>query len=248
MDDDPLVIGGTGGSGTRAVARIVARAGVFMGARTNRSEDALDLAEFDWRWGPELVRSGCTEEIRQAFEMALAAHLALRPAGTEGWGWKHPHSYLLLPFLAERFARLRFIQVVRDGRDIALSRNHNQVRLYGEDALGPGDPADPVRRIAFWAWANDRAAARRAELLGDRSMCVRLEDLCRAPEETTRRVLEFAGRAGAGRDLDAAREIVPPDSLGRGRRADPSLLARLEEAAGATLRRFGYLDEPGAGL
>lgn len=240
MTEDPLVIGGTGGSGTRAVARILVRAGWFMGSRLNRSEDALDIADFDWRHGPQVVRSGASDEIRAEFEAALAAHLRDRPAGTDRWGWKHPQSYLLLAFLADRFPGLRFIQVVRDGRDIALARNHNQVALYGDHALGPGDPSDPVRRIAFWAWANDRAIEQRAALLGDRSMCVRLEDLCRAPEPTGRRLLAFAGAAGAEPAVD---EIVPPASLGRGRRADPVLLRRMEAVAGATLRRLGYIED-----
>jgi hypothetical protein len=71
----PLVIGGTGGSGTRAVARIVMRAGRFMGSRRNRSEDALDIADFDWLWGPAYIRTGATDEMRDAFEAALSAHL-----------------------------------------------------------------------------------------------------------------------------------------------------------------------------
>ena len=48
--DGPLVIFGTGGSGTRVVARVAARAGYFLGARRNESEDALELAEFFDRW------------------------------------------------------------------------------------------------------------------------------------------------------------------------------------------------------
>jgi len=234
------VIGGTGGSGTRAVARIIRRTGRFMGSRLNGSDDALDIAEFDWRWGPAYLRSGPGEEMREDFEAALAAHLAQRSPGDGPWGWKHPQSYLMLPFLADRFPALRFIHVVRDGRDIVFARNQNQARLYGDLALGEGVADDPVRRIRFWAWANDRAGDQGAALLGDRLLCVRLEDLCRDPEGTTLRILRFAQAGGV--DPLPVDEIVPPPSLGRGRRADPALVSRLEAAAGATLRRFGYLD------
>jgi hypothetical protein len=242
MTDDPVVIGGTGGSGTRAVARIVLRTGRFMGSRLNRSEDTLDIADFDWRWGPDFVRSGASPEMWADFDAALRAHLAQRPDGAR-WGWKHPQSYLLLPFLAERFPDLRFIHVVRDGRDIALARNHNQLELYGDPVLGPGDPADAVRRIRFWAWANDRAADQRLDLLPDRSLCVRLEDLCRDPEPEVRRILRLV-EAGEVDPLPVD-EIAPPASLGRGV-ADPLLARRLEVAAEGTLRRFGYLDAGGA--
>lgn len=241
MTDGPVVIGGTGGSGTRVVARLLARAGWFLGARLNGSHDALDIAEFDARFGPRLVRDGPSDELRAAFERALSAHLRARPADAVGWGWKHPQSYLLLELLAERLPGLRFVHVLRDGRDIALARNDNQLRLYGDAALGPGDAADPVRRIAFWAWANERASSHCAALLGERSIALRLEDLCRAPEPTTRRLLAFAG-AGAEAEL-ALEEIVAPASLGRGRRADPALVERMEAAAGEALRRFGYLED-----
>lgn len=45
LQASPLVIGGTGGSGTRVVARIVRASGRFMGADTSDydSQDALDL-------------------------------------------------------------------------------------------------------------------------------------------------------------------------------------------------------------
>lgn len=241
MTGDPIVIGGTGGSGTRVVTRILSRAGWFMGSNLNNSDDTLDIARFDWQWGPALVRAGATEAARHDFEVALEAHLAERPHAGTPWGWKHPHSYLLLPFLAERFAGLRFVHVVRDGRDVALGPNHNQARLYGEDALGPGDPADPVRRIAFWAWANDRACADREALLPDHSICVRFEDLCREPEAATRRVLEWAGAPAC--DPLPVDEIEPPQTLGRARHADPALVRSMEAAAADTLRRFGYLDE-----
>ena len=205
----------------------------------NGSADALDIAEFDWRWGPRYVRSGATGQMLRAFEAALGKHLEGAPQGGGEWGWKHPQSYLLLPFLAERFPGLRFIQVVRDGRDIALSRNENQVRLYGDQALGPGDPTDPVRKIRFWAWANDRASDHCATLLRGRALCVRLKDLCLEPEAETRRVLEFVDAPGT--EPLPIDEISVPDSLGRGRSADPDLVRRLEGAAGGTLRRLGYL-------
>jgi hypothetical protein len=44
MPGDPLVIGGTGGSGTRVVAAIVRRGGRFMGARPNASDDGRVIA------------------------------------------------------------------------------------------------------------------------------------------------------------------------------------------------------------
>lgn len=236
--DSPLVIGGLGGSGTRPVARIIARTGRFMGTNLNPPHDSMDMAEFDWRHGLDYLRSGETDEFRRDFEAALAAHLAPMN-GDEPWGWKHPHSYLLIGFLAKRFDKLRFVHVVRDGLDMAFSKNQAQLRRYGLLALGPGDDDDPVRRIRFWAWANMRAADEGESLLGDRYRLVRFEDLCREPAVTVGCLLRFAQvPENAPPPLD---EVTPPPSLGRAREEHPEHVDALEAAAGDALKRFRYL-------
>ena len=237
--DSPLVIGGLGGSGTRPVARIIARAGRFMGTNLNPPHDALDIAEFDWRHGLDFLQAGETEELRQDFEAALAAHLAPMQDKSQAWGWKHPHSHLLLGLLNERFDRLRFVHVVRDGRDMAFSKNQAQLHRYGAFAIGPGDDEDLVRRIRFWAWANNRGADDGERLLGDRYHLLRFEDLCREPSATVDRLLRFAQAPGdLAPPLD---EVAAPPSLGRAREDRPDEIDALEAAAGDALRRFGYL-------
>jgi len=56
------------------------------------------------------------------------------------YGWKAPVSMLLIPFLREVFGPIKFLHVVRDGRDIALSTNQSPVRKfyishYGQDSV-----------------------------------------------------------------------------------------------------------------
>jgi hypothetical protein len=237
--DSPLVIGGLGGSGTRPVARIIARTGRFMGVNLNPPHDSMDMAEFDWRYGLDYLQAGETAEIRQAFDAALAAHLAPMDETARGWGWKHPHSHLLIRLLADRFDELRFVHVIRDGRDMAFSKNQAQLGRYGLFALGPGDDEDPVRRIRFWAWANMRAADEGENLLGDRYLLMRFEDLCREPDATMNRLLRFAQ---APDDVPAPLdEVTAPASLGRAGEAHPEHIDALEGAAGDALKRFGYL-------
>ena len=67
-------------------------------------------------------------------DAAVARHLAPLGGRPRPWGWKHPHSLLLLPLLVDAWPRLRFVHVVRDGRDMAFSANRNQLaggKLYG---------------------------------------------------------------------------------------------------------------------
>src|SRR4051794_17563816 len=46
----PLVIGATGGSGTRVVARLARHAGYDLGRNLNEAEDALEFYSFHEKW------------------------------------------------------------------------------------------------------------------------------------------------------------------------------------------------------
>jgi Sulfotransferase family len=231
---NPLVIGGTGGSGTRVVARIVRLGGRYMGDERNGCEDAMPLARFEWEWGLRWLELGSSPRMTEAFERAIAEHLAELDDGAP-WGWKHPHSYLFLPFLRERFPRMRFIHVVRDGRDIALSTNQQQARRYGS-LLGRAGEPESVTSAAWWAWANERARADGESLLGAAYTMIRLEDLCADPLASTRRIVEFSEHGNAA--LSA--EVATPESLGRWRDHDRAAIGEIEAACGGALLSFGY--------
>ncbi|HTX46957.1 MAG TPA: sulfotransferase, partial [Solirubrobacteraceae bacterium] len=228
----PVVIGGTGGSGTRVVAAALARSGRYLGTRLNASLDALDFAEFDWRWARQILEVGAGPEARQAFERALAAHLRQHGTAERSWGWKHPHSYLLIPFLADRFPTLRFVHVIRDARAIALSANQHQFRRYRALA-GIAEDDETVRsRLRFWVWANLRAADDAVAALGDRYLLVRFEDLCAEPGRTVEQIVAFTGDKMAGYMADV---VEPPADLDRGSELE------VEPEVGEALRHFGYL-------
>ena len=233
----PVVVGGTGGSGTRVVERILRQAGFYMG-RVNGTGDALAMARVDRRHGPRFLRTGDERRMARAFDRALRRYtIRARRAGGP-WGWKHPHSYLFLPFLAERLPGMRFVHVVRDGRDMALSDNLNQLRLYGECALGRPPGESQLDAAAYWAWANTRAHEYGTELLGERYLLLRLEELCAEPDAGARGLLSFAG---ASRGFDgAAREVSPPASLGRWRTADARAIDELQATIAPALRALGY--------
>lgn len=232
----PVVIGGTGGSGTRIVAQLLQGAGIYVGSELNGSHDAMPFARFDWEWGLRYLTAGPTESMRRDFEPAVTEHLRGRPDGAQ-WGWKHPHSYLLIPFLSEHFPEMRFIHVIRDGRDIALSTNRQQARHYGGLTGRPAQPEE-VLAAAWWAWANSRAA-RDGRALGDRYLLVRFEDLCASPESEAGRIAEHCGLGEV--ELDDVLKFEKPGSLGRWREDDPVSIAEITAACGEALARFGYV-------
>ena len=243
----PRVIGATGGSGTRVLARIARAGGLFIGTRLNDYEDALDFGAYSDRWINPFVSANGTPPEAIAAEMTsdLAAtvelHCADLPGEALGWGWKEPRSIYLLPYLDTVMPSLRYVHFVRDGRDMAFSENQNQLRKHGSVVLDDEQRRleRPLQSIALWTTVNLRAAAYGDGVLGDRYLRVRFEDLCSEPAATTRNVFDFFDLDGdaEGMAVDAVR---PPSTLGRWRDEKRSTVAALEEIAAPALERFGY--------
>ncbi len=243
----PTVIGATGGSGTRAVAQIVRGGGVFLGERLNESDDALDFAAFSERWLASLLASG-TEAgptsfdaaMVDDFEASVTRHLAPIEGSPRRWGWKEPRSMFLLPFCDAQFPTMRFVHVVRDGRDMAFSTNQNQLRKLGRALLDPDAESWPgsLRSIAVWQRANSAAADYGEARMDERYLRLRFEDLCDDPEAVIERILVALGLPGTPRDL--ATHIKRPSTIGRWRWEDAGVIAQLQQVAGPTLARFGY--------
>jgi hypothetical protein len=240
----PLVVGATGGSGTRVVARILEQAGLFVGAELNESHDAWRFGDYSDRWINTYLAAGDTLDAETERAMAgelrelIASHTLPIASAPRAWGWKEPRSIYLLPFLHGQLPALRFLHVVRDGRDMALSDNQNQPRKHGDAAPISTGLTGPERAIALWSWVNLRALEYGRRELAERYLRIRFEDLCRDPVGTAGEVLEFAGLDG---DPTLARDLVsPPGSLGRWRQHDTEAVTGLERAGRDGLAAFEY--------
>jgi hypothetical protein len=242
----PNVIGATGGSGTRALAKVLRTSGMYTGADLNDYEDALPFGAFSDRWINRVVASqeagtdqALAEAMRRDLDHVLEDHLAGMPPGAGCWGWKEPRSIYLVSFFDGAMPSLRFLHFIRDGRDMAFSDNQQQLRKHGRAVIGRVDPFRTwARSIRLWARINTEAADYCEQALGERYLRVRFEDLCAEPRETIEQVFDFFRIDG---DAAAASAVVrPPSTLGRWRTKSPRVIERLNELAGPALERFGY--------
>lgn len=252
MTSGPLVIGATGGSGTRVVARLARHAGYDLGRNLNEAEDALEFYRFHEKWINRFVaaqRAGRqlskldAELMERDFESALEGHFSVNSRTERRWGWKAPRSVYLLPFIYRQLPDFKFIHVLRDGRDMVLSPNQNQLRKHGPAILSWQERwfrSPPERALILWERVNLQAAKFGQSELGDNYLLVRFEDLCQKPVETTVRVLDFLGARGNAEAI-AREEISPPSSLQRWRNYPTKLIMKLEKIGGNSLREFGYL-------
>ncbi|MGH9119720.1 MAG: sulfotransferase family protein [Acidimicrobiales bacterium] len=186
--------------------------------------------------------SSFAEAVRRLYRL-WAAH-----QGKPRYGDKTPMHVLYLPRLARMFPEARFVHLVRDGRDVALS--------YRTTSWGPAGIED-----AAVEWRRRVARGRRAgaRLGPDRYLEVRYEDLVAEPEPFVRRLCEFIDlrwddgllryyeRAGdviaATRFPEAHQRLLLPPTVGlRDWRRDmePADVARFEAIGGRLLAELGY--------
>ena len=245
---DPVFIGGTGGSGTRVVTALVQHAGYFIGTNLHRSLDSLDMDRFCDNWlRQHLMAPGRTlSQKKQAamdrdLESALIWHRSGIQSADSRWALKHPRTVLMLPYLQGRYPQMRFVHVIRDGRDMAFSTNTRQSDLYGDVILPDAAVGRPAAEnsMRFWAYSNLEAKKFGETALGARYLRVRLENLCDDTESEIGRLFDWLGVDG--RNTESAHTIVKrPTSIGRWQTESESLLQRLTTIGAEALDAFGY--------
>ncbi len=246
----PCIIGGTGGSGTRAIARIVQAGGMFIGTHRNVSEDALDLISYPWfkillsYWQSPIPPQQYSEAVHY-LQLALEEHLAALNThqNMQQWGWKIPPSIFALPFLREQFPQMKCLHLVRDGRDMAFSKNQNQLGYLGPVVLTSEEQtwSQPLQSMALWSRLNLLTANYGEQQMPHQYLRVRFEDLCAKPVEVTARIFEFFNLKGDPEQI--AREIVEiPLSLGRWHSQDSEMIATLNLIGKEALQQFDYLE------
>lgn len=254
----PVVVLGTGGSGTRAIAEVMAEAGVYLGPERNRASDSLALKPFLVKWSqPYVAESGWVEaterdptqvpeppaEVVDDLRAALERQREGIPSRDSLWGWKNPRTTNLLPVLYAVAPDAPTAHLVRDGRDMAYSKNQNQL----EDcrAIIPAELRDapvPVQSIALWSRVNLAALAYMRARKGDGHLVLTYEELCADPATHAERLLRHLGIPVTDAVLEKANELVKlSSSAGRWKDAPADELQAVEDAGGAALREFGYL-------
>lgn len=103
------------------------------------------------------------------------------------WGDKNNFYTKHLPELLDTFPDAKYIFLVRDGRDVAVS--YMDMQKYGQK-YAPKVTSDPVKAFEEWA---DTVLESEKQLNGSNHITVRYENLVSSPEEELRRVCDFLG-------------------------------------------------------
>jgi hypothetical protein len=242
----PVVVGARGGSGTRALTEVLRKAGWFMGNRVDtRNQDSLPIACFLSKWLRRLidypeVEDQVLDKAKADFERAVHLHRAGIPSPDAPWGWKNPRTVWILPFIADCFPQMRFIHMVRDPRDMALSQNRSFLKDHGSWLLGSDWWRDITKaQFELWRRGNGRVLSFAAEHLRERYHIIRYEDFCQRPAETVSALLKFLGNPDVNIE-PLIGDIKVAGNIGRWRRAAQSDSQKLAEEMPGDLQSFGY--------
>jgi len=235
------------------------------------------LPDVSYHFEPRVTKAAARQVYQASWSDRRAARvfrssyrLLLLAAGDGGrrFAEKNPENCFIVPFLARTFPGARFVQIVRDGRDVAVSHAEKpwlSAASAGSGRRGRGGQAwgpwarwwvEPERTAEFesasdltrtaWSWRRFTASARSAlaELPPERVLTVRYEDVVSRPQEAAQTLARFLGYDEAPEELRAALATADPSSVGRWRAAlDADGLADVEGEAGALLRELGYEQE-----
>lgn len=245
----PLVIGATGGSGTRVIARICQRLGYYMGSEYNRSIDSLDFEPFYDKWidtslTPKALN--LSDEQSKArfldFHGCIQKHRKGMSDQSIKWGWKNSRSMFFLPFFHTLYPAMKFIHIVRDGRDMAFSEKVSKLLRYAK--FFSNDTWDsmliPHRSILFWKATNIAIASFGESRMPGNYLKIRFEDLCENPYGIVKILLKFLQIPNVDPAMLSS-EIRRPPSIGRWHAFPIDIIDELEQVGGDALKKFGYL-------
>lgn len=248
--NQPIVIGATGGSGTRVLAKLCMDSGYYMGINLNDSLDSLEFVDFYDRWiDTSFLQDHISlsqEQIRQRdneFLECVHAHRVSMLDLNARWGWKSPRCIFLLDLFHRHYPEMKFIHLVRDGRDMAYSSNQNQLLKHGHLLLVEkqwDNLTSPCRSILLWTLCNTRVSRYGQKMMGDHYLRIRFEDLCFEPKTTVDLLLNFLNVP----DIDKSsliEQIKPPNSIGRWRVKSEKELHHVVEWGHTGLEYFGYI-------
>lgn len=272
--DSSVIVIGVHRSGTTAIAEVLRRLGVRLGNRLEENlEDRTVKRINEWIlrraggawdnpgpvkyvWRNEAIRDRLQNQLMPTLEARIVRRLSATPA----WAVKDPRFCVTLPLWRSMVQRARFIQLQRDGRDVALSLHTRATKRLGwnKNSFSFYQPATRMWRVlspiesfaneslrclnindAFRLWEEYQSWMARSlqEIPPERILEIRYESLVAEPQDVVDQIVDHLKLNSSRRQRNAAAGHVHAPSEPK---APPELDAALIGES-EWLRELGYL-------
>lgn len=205
MEDPAIFIGGCDRSGTTLFKSVIDRhPDLACGPETNIWGRPFRIGSLGSLW--EIPKADLERRSRAAphlpsFAVDFYRDYLLAPDGKRRWVDKTPNNVLVIPQLLEWFPQGRFIQMIRDGRNVCCSlRNHRKERIR-RGRITPLRSNNPIPECAE-KWVRETARGLESKD-HPRYLQVRYESFLDNPEAELRRVCDFL-------DEDYSEQMLQP--------------------------------------
>jgi len=143
--------------------------------------------------------------------------LSTRHKATEeiAWGWKAPNTHIFVDRLFEMLPKMKYIHVIRNGLDVAYSKNQNQLRLWGKEFLPQGYQVTPYYSLKFWCQVHRRILDI-GKQYDSRFLMLNFDQLCLNPKQGINNLLDFLEVNSEHLPIEKLLDLVKaPESIGR---------------------------------
>lgn len=212
--DDPIILTGRGGSGTRLLSEIASECDIFLGNELNVSMDSVEWIDPVYPIATSALANSNRPTPRDQDITALRRNAALMlkradHPDNQFWGWKLPETMLILPEVLAAFPRARLVHLVRHPVTSSLRRTHLSSRFDNpigkavvpaayiaanrDPSLAKADP-DYLRNAITWLF-QVRTAIRFGTAMGNSNyLMLRYEDICAHPQDVLSQMQGFLGK------------------------------------------------------
>jgi len=188
----PVVIGCTGGSGSRMLRDILAASPeIYMDQ--DCSENSKDSRGSKVFLDRDDIDSGEYRSLVEQFMESLRGRIPLEVVGRTKWyGWKNPRNIHIAELLLDIHPSLRFLHLVRDPATLV---DGSQARKKYKEVRARGDTDGESDREAFVLarWARVNLPLWRRQRDNPRYCLVHYEDLVRCPTEAIESLFAWLG-------------------------------------------------------
>lgn len=133
------------------------------------------------------------------------------------WGWKEPNSHIYLNNLLRYYDNLKYIYVVRNGMDMLVSQNKQQLNNWGGyfEIEADNNMSEVHRQGMLWLKANDKVKDLFRTNANDKIFILDYDLLCTDTEAVLTELFSFLNFSVDKKAIDKSAALISPSSRNR---------------------------------